>query len=112
VAIFTNSQWSVTERGIESVTPVILPPMLIEAPKLLQIRSAGTATFYEWPLHMAEKSWVELESFNEAFLAAVKHHAEKLPVMDQDMMSASLAEAQIILKGGRRRGTEAGNSIT
>jgi hypothetical protein len=96
MAIFTNSQWSVTELGIESATPIIVPSMLIDASKLLQTRTGDAATFYEWPLHMAEKSWVDVEAFNEAYLSAVQHHAEKLAVVDRGMMAASLAEARRI----------------
>src|ERR1019366_4301792 len=50
--------------------------------------------------------------FTQVFLAAIQHHGRKLTAVNQNMMTASLAEAQIISKGVRRCGEEAVSSVS
>jgi hypothetical protein len=67
---FENAQWRVTADGMESVDPRIVPPAFIERNRFFQTRAVGDEVYYEWPLHMAEKSWVDLAAFEQAFRVA------------------------------------------
>jgi hypothetical protein len=44
-----------------------------------------------WPIHMVEKSWVEPESFLDAFALACRFHEVKV---DEGLMARSLAAAR------------------
>jgi hypothetical protein len=63
--IFQNRQWRVTENGIESRRRV--PTYVVPAEQLL----LDLHGHYYWPEHMAEKSWVAMDAFLEAFVAAL-----------------------------------------
>jgi len=53
-------------------------------------------TFYDWPLHMAGKTWVDIDAFLEAFIAALAIHAGKYPgQVDGDMLAESRDNARI-----------------
>jgi hypothetical protein len=74
---FKNNQWSVTRFGVEAVKPA--PFYIIEASSLLDIRDDG---FYMWPLQLADKTWVDLNAFIEAFDKALSiHHLIENPVL-------------------------------
>lgn len=64
--IFQNRQWRVTENGIESRRRV--PTYVVPAEQLL----LDLHGHYYWPEHMAEKSWVAMDAFLEAFVAALQ----------------------------------------
>ena len=50
--------------------------------------------FYEWPLHMAEKTWVNIEEFNAAFRQALAAHAGKYKgELDNAKLEASFRQA-------------------
>ena len=72
--MWTNSQWKLTTYGIECIAPV-----LYEIPKsrLLETTERNGQTYYDWPIHMAGKEWVEPAAFNAAFRAAVAQFAPK-----------------------------------
>jgi len=59
-----GTQWAVTEYGIERLggTHVIEAGRLLESPK------------YPWPIHMAGKSWCDLEEFTTAWMVAILLH--------------------------------------
>ncbi len=71
--LFENHQWKVTDYGVESVKPA--PTYHFYAERLLEERGAGDGEYYDWPAHMAEKSWVDIRAFNEAFAKAIELHA-------------------------------------
>jgi len=64
--IFQNNQWTVTESGMESRHHA--PAYKIPADKLLEAHRGH----YDWPEHMAEKTWVITPAFIEAYVAALK----------------------------------------
>jgi hypothetical protein len=92
-ALFQNHQWAVTEDGLESIKP--LTPYLIEANRLLDRRGVGEGKFYDWPIQLAKKSWVDIEAFIEAFSRALELHAGKYEgKVDPDVLRASISEAR------------------
>jgi hypothetical protein len=51
--------------------------------------------YYDWPVHVAAKRWVNTEAFIEAFSKALDVHAGKyLPPVDSITITASIAEAR------------------
>jgi len=72
---YQNAQWAVTAYGIEQVPPSSGP---IPASDIAFTRkdSKGHVIYYDLPLHMAGKQWVNIELFLDAFMRAlVKHEA-------------------------------------
>lgn len=67
VCIFENDQCLVDDAGIRSKAPE--PSYGIENSRLLEDSRAKNS--YDWPAHMAEKSWVNVDMFNEAYRIAV-----------------------------------------
>jgi hypothetical protein len=78
--IFQNTQWVVTERGMQSRHHV--PTYTIPADQLLQ----ASHGHYYWPEHMAEKMWVMTPEFIAAYVAA-------LDALHPEYDKASLDEA-------------------
>ena len=62
---FKNGQWAVTDYGMETVPPEA--PYEFEASRLLEVTDRPKGKFYDWPVHLAEKTWVDIEAFIEAF---------------------------------------------
>jgi hypothetical protein len=71
---FQNHQWSVTDYGVESVTPGAPYHYHFDKSRLLEAGDYGDK-LYDWPIHMAEKTWIDIEAFNEAFVKALDLHA-------------------------------------
>jgi hypothetical protein len=91
--LYENHQWAVTEHGIESVKPA--PTYPIEANRLLERDGVGRGKLYDWPVHMAQKSWVDIEAFIDAFSRALRLHAGKYKGdADPDTLRASISEAR------------------
>jgi hypothetical protein len=63
--LFENADWLVTEAGLEHKGN----GYFLERAQLTAKRSDGLPL---WPLHMAEKSWCDAESFSDAFAAALR----------------------------------------
>jgi hypothetical protein len=93
-ALFENRQWAVTRDGIERINPGPAP-YVIEAHRLLERIGVGQGKLYDWPIHMARKSWVDIEAFIEAFGEAVRLHAGRYQgEVDPDILEASISEAR------------------
>ncbi len=67
MCIFENDQWLVDAAGIRSKRPA--PSYEIGNSRLLE--NNRTKTSYDLPVDMAEKSWVNVDMFNDAYRAAV-----------------------------------------
>jgi hypothetical protein len=88
--LFENHQWRVTAYGVESIEPA--PTYELWAERLLETRRGG---FYDWPVQMAEKKWVDTEAFIEAFTKALRLHAGKLNgAVDPAKFTASIDKAR------------------
>jgi hypothetical protein len=84
-ASFRNEQWAVTDYGLECADG----SYPIEKRRLPELRG----DVYDWPVHMAEKNWVNLPLFLEAFREALVHHHSHFDVA---RFARSAAEAYAI----------------
>jgi len=81
--------------GIQSVKPGAPYEYNIEARRLLEKNGEGGGRLYDWPIHMAEKTWVDVDAFAEAFTKALDLLREKYQgAPDAALLSGSLAEAR------------------
>jgi hypothetical protein len=88
--LFENRQWRVTAYGLRSIEPA--PTFKLSAERFLE---TNRAEFYDWPVQMAEKNWVDIEAFIEAFTRALSLHAGKLnEAADPAKLRASIAKAR------------------
>jgi hypothetical protein len=84
------------------------PGITYELPAERFLESSRGAV-YDWPVHMAEKTWVDIEAFIEVFTKAVNLHAAKLNgAVDPAKLTASIVKAHQVKahqetrrKGGR-----------
>ena len=91
--IFKNIQWIVADKFVSPVDAELSQGFPIS--EVFKTTTRGSDTFYEWPLHFGEKTWVNLELFRQAFEAAIKYQSDKTSVdVDQDMINASFAKIQ------------------
>lgn len=72
--IFKNSQWIVTHEGVEAPAEC---GYWIDMDRIGQITDRGGITYYDWPVHLAEKEWVVRPLFFEAFVHALRFHARQ-----------------------------------
>jgi len=80
MGLYQNHQWAVTDDGIESVEPA--PTYYIAASRLTEMGGAGEHVLYDWPVLMAEKTWVDIAAFIQAFEKALEIHAgNSLPLL-------------------------------
>lgn len=92
MTIFENAQWKVLDDGVEAKTG--FPGYDFAINRVFEITSRGAKTFYDWPIHMAEKIWVDLPLFIEAFEKAVRYYASTSgETVNEDMLKASYDEA-------------------
>lgn len=90
---YQNDLFRVTEFGIEHTRAAI--DYMISAEELLKLRGFVDGRFYDWPLHMASKSWVDLQAFEEAFrVAHVMHAGRYQGAVDLEKLDASFVEAR------------------
>lgn len=74
IVYFENAQWRVTDHGMEGVGEHSW--YHFSADRLLEQHNDGNnGKFYNWPLHMAEKTWVDTEAFIQVFAKAVDIHS-------------------------------------
>jgi hypothetical protein len=98
--LFKNRQWAVTSYGVETVKPGAPYHYHFTADRLLESRN-GEGQHYDWPVHIAEKTWVDIEAFIEVFEKALELHKGAYPgAPDPDRMKATLEAAR---KEARRR---------
>lgn len=91
--IWQNKDWRVTKQGLSSVDP----SYHIGVDQLSDTRMLPGGTIASmWPMHMAEKSWVNLETFIEAFKMALTTH--RPASVGQLNLEASIAAALPIIE--------------
>jgi hypothetical protein len=76
------------------------PSYHFNAERLVETTDRGpVGALYDWAVHMAEKTWVDIEAFIEAFTKALDLHAGKYsPKVDPDLLRKSFAEARLEAK--------------
>jgi hypothetical protein len=73
------------------------PPYEFELSRVTETTKRGQHDYYDWPVHMASKTWVDVRLFNEAFDRALRFHAEQSgEPINEDMLRESLLEAHRI----------------
>lgn len=82
--LYQNHQWKVTKYGLETKKPA--SPYHFEAERLSELTERSGETLYDWPIHMAEKNWVDLKEFIDAFKKALGFHGYGI---DHEMMAAT-----------------------
>jgi hypothetical protein len=93
--IFENAQWVVNEYGLQSKKPGAPYEYNIPAERLLERAGAGRGDVYDWPLQLAEKTWVDIDAFIEAYQKALDAHAGRYKgSVDPKLLSQSLGEAR------------------
>lgn len=65
---FRNAQWVVTDEGIEAPAE---GGYWIDIDRMSQETERQGNTYYDWPVHLAEKEWVDRPLFFEAFVHAL-----------------------------------------
>jgi hypothetical protein len=92
-SLYANHQWAVTKYGVETVPPE--SKYHFEASRLTEMRGDGEDGIYDWPVHMAEKTWVNIESFIDVFKKALELHVGRYaPPVDSSVLAKSLAAAR------------------
>jgi hypothetical protein len=105
---FSNEQWNVSDYGIEAIPGSqtaamqgLTPPYEISAKRLLETTDRDRV-YYDWPVHMAEKTWVDVEAFLEAFANALDEHRGKYSgAVSAGMLELSFRKARQIAATGR-----------
>lgn len=89
--LYKNRQWAVTDYGVESLRSAPYYPF--DKTRLLESTDFGSGEMYDWPIHMAEKTWVDIEAFIEVFLKAIDLHGYKGKV-DAAMLEKSIERSR------------------
>ncbi|MEO7859012.1 MAG: hypothetical protein ABIU05_01000 [Nitrospirales bacterium] len=71
----TVNQWKVSEDGLEVAGEPF--EYFIEMAKISRLTERNGIQYYEWPLHMAIKQWVDIEAFLTAFEKALEALEDK-----------------------------------
>ncbi|WP_156373702.1 hypothetical protein [Rhizobium sp. Leaf386] len=88
--LFENNQWRVTETRLQTAPGTM--QYEIDAHRLLETTPRGAKTYYFWPVHMAEKLWVDYSDFQNAFIKAIDLLNGKYEgKLDSEMLEESLA---------------------
>ena len=82
---------AVTDYGVETLRSESY--YHFDKSRLLESTDYGSGEMYDWPVHMAEKTWVDIEAFIEVWLKALEMHGVSSKV-DQPMLERSLAAAR------------------
>jgi len=100
MSLYKNKQWEVTPWGLEEVKPSAPSEYKIIADQLLTKGGIGGGELYDWPCHVAQKSWVDIDLFCEAFKEALAHHKGKYKgEVDEQVLEQTFAKAREIKKG-------------
>src|SRR4029453_11908335 len=90
MALFQNHQWAVTEFGLEAVKPGASSKYPIPAERLTD-KGGANDSLYIWPWFMAEKTWIDMDAFIEAFRKALEFHHKG--EVDREILDKSVAAA-------------------
>jgi hypothetical protein len=99
--IWADAQWEVADDGLASLGPV---EYFIPKDRLCELRHRREAErIASWPLQMAEKSWVEIEPFLEAYQQALDLLKPKgLEAVDLSLSSEVAREMAFVAELRRR----------
>jgi hypothetical protein len=83
----TESNWIITEEGIDASRGAKAPDYFIHKDRLLETTERGNGKLYDWPVHLSEKAFMTKEAIREfldVFESASKRYGYEL---DTDIMS-------------------------
>jgi hypothetical protein len=90
--IYQNRHWIVDDQGMRPTEPRGGYHILYRT--IFDKRGSGPDAPFDWPLHMAEKTWVDIGTFNEAFCTAVRYYSRLIGhALDEDHLRSSCDEA-------------------
>lgn len=93
VKIVEHCQWKLTEDGLESAGQP--SENFIEMGRVPQLTTRDGVEYYLWPVHMAEKSWVNIEDFLITFVRALEAYEEsKGAPINQTTLANSFSKAR------------------
>jgi hypothetical protein len=73
--LWQGRQWVVTSRGMRPAASQM--HYWIGKERLAEARPFSAGVLADWPLHMAEKDWVDIEDFLQVWVKACKlHHTD------------------------------------
>ncbi len=107
-----NWQWAITDQALEAAANAtsdrvvgITSEYTIHLDRLLETAERSGGILYDWPAHMAEKTWVDIDAFNEAFVQAIRYQfGDEMKGVDRAMLEASLELGRRIGEKTRRGG--------
>jgi hypothetical protein len=100
MGLYRNRQWAVTRYGISSIKPA--SSYDIDAGRLTAITERDGKEYYDWPIHLAEKGWVDMPAFMDTFSAALQHHAGSYsPAVDPELLKATAMAVPRIARRSR-----------
>jgi hypothetical protein len=88
-----NPGWTITKDGDLVADEGAASEYLIDRARLLETTDRAGETTYDWPVHMAEKTWVNVEIFLDAFERALKQNGM---AYDDEMMRRTIRAARKI----------------
>lgn len=104
-ALYQNAQWRVTSKGMESLDPS--HPYSIRLRLLDNVeRPRPLGKVYDPPIHLAQKSWVDIDAFLDAYDHALDMLAGQLkhPV-DEALLAKTFGIARKVAGQSRVTGT-------
>ena len=93
---YGNKQWIVTAEGIEAPRE---GGYWIGTLQLRQTTERDGVTYYDFPIHVAEKEWVDIFYFIEAFVYALRADARMSgEAIDETMLSRTIRRATAVAR--------------
>jgi hypothetical protein len=86
---FENTDWIVDDYGMRS--KMLTGRFDIPVERLCEVQAFPSGKLLFWPTHLAKESWVNLESFVEAYKSALLAHRDRYPAA----VPATLLEASV-----------------
>lgn len=97
---FSNHQWTVDLDGIEGNPET--GRYFIELDRIDATTERRGVTYYDFPIHLAEKEWVDIDAFIAAFEYALRSWANLVgEAVDEAMLAATFQEARQIAEKSR-----------
>ncbi len=98
--LWLGKQWRVTDEGLETTATKGEHVLRIAKTELAR----GSSDVYaSWPVHMAQKAWVDLDDFVKAFLAACLIHGIRIESVFPMVDTARQLHADLGLKRSRKQ---------
>jgi hypothetical protein len=101
VDCFQDARWSVTDFGLEAVTPD-QETCRIPVSRLLEIDGESFVPLYVYPMRVSALVGVDIEAFLDAWQKAIDVHGHLLPRIDQRILAETSHQARWRAEGLKR----------